>query len=145
MLAIVIVIWNSKITVNLIEPIVQVGTGNQAGRIIKSRIKNGANIMNLYCYNNSYENKLTGILVSVTTENQSKYCLVQMVLDLYQTAPLLDSVILKRITYLPIVALWNSSYKSFIINNNTLGLMQTNAKKLNIHLHVKMFIFNIKK
>jgi len=120
---------------NLMEPIVQVGTGNQAGRLIKSRIQNGANIMNLYCYNNSYENKPAGILVTVSSENKSNILFsTNDSWTWYQTAPLINSVVLKQtVTYLPIVALWNSTYKSFLVvnENNTMGLMQTNAKKLN--------------
>ena len=133
---------------NLMEPIVQVGTGNQAGRTIKSRLQNGANIMNLYCCNNSYENKPAGILLSVSTENQSKILFsTNDSWTWYQTAPSIDSVILKNtVTYLPIVALWNSSYKSFlVVNNNILGLMQTNAKKLNNSLACENVYFQYQK
>ena len=120
---------------NLMEMITQVGTGHGEGKHIKSRMLHGENIMNVFCYNNSYENKPTGLLVTVTSKNNKN--ILFSTDDSWtwnQIAPLSNSIILKNtVTYLPIVALWNTKHKGFLmINaNNKIDLLKTNTKKLN--------------
>ena len=120
---------------NLMEPIVQAGTGNGEGRKIKSTISNGENIMNIYCCNNSYDNKPSGLLVTVTSQNKQKILFsTDDSWTWYQTVPSMNSIILKNTeTYLPIVALWSNKSKGFLtINaNDNVDLLKTNVKKLN--------------
>ena len=121
--------------INLMEPIVQVGTGNGEGRKIKSLLESGANVMNIFCYNNSYENKPAGLLVTATSDNEKNILFsTDESWSWYQTAPIIQSLILKNTdTYLPIIALWNNKYKTFLtINaNDRLDLLKTKTKKLN--------------
>lgn len=120
---------------NLMEMITHVGTGHGGGKHIKSRMLHGENKMNVFCYNNSFENKPTGLLVTVTSNNNKNVLFsTDDSWTWYQTVPLSNSIILENtVTYLPIVALWNRKHKGFLmINaNNKIDLLKTNAKKLN--------------
>lgn len=109
----------------------------------------GVNAIYFYCYNNGFESKPCGLLVSCLSSDNSEVLFhSDDSWTWFQSFPLLDSIAFNKAeNYSPIIALYNRKYKGFLHMNNdgTMNLVYSKNKKVNNSLTSQGIIFKLSK
>ena len=120
---------------------------SNSGTKLQVTLSKGMNHFYFHCYNYGFQNSPSGILVSLLSQNNKKVLFrSDNSWTWYQSFPLLDSIHFNEAdSYLPILALYNPEYKSFLKMNKdgTMGLFQSDKKKLQNTLESNGAIFKV--